>query len=64
MKEEFPQMDKFERQMIVKDKWKRLQDKEKLIYVLMARVEEEKLHYWKIQEFYDERIKEAKSWAL
>lgn len=26
MKEEFPQMDKYERQMIVKDKWKGLAD--------------------------------------
>lgn len=34
-----------ERQMIVKEKWKSLSDKEKLVFVILAKLQEEKEYH-------------------
>jgi len=48
IKLEFPNMRSQERQMIVKERWRQLTDEQKVIYVVKARVEEERLHYQNI----------------
>lgn len=40
-KSEYPNMKNSERQMIVKSMWQKLEDDEKLFYVVKARIEEE-----------------------
>lgn len=47
--------------MIVKERWKNLDDKEKVLFVVKARIEEERLHYENIKVFYQKRIEFAKS---
>lgn len=42
--------------MLVRNKWQSLDDKDKLLFVILARIKEEKDHYESIKEFYDERI--------
>jgi hypothetical protein len=61
IKEEFPKMNNSERQMIVKERWKCLSDKEKGIFVMHARYLEEKKLHSAIQEFYSQRIEAAKA---
>jgi hypothetical protein len=57
-KAEYPEMKNSERQMIVREKWKALGEKEKLIFVTMAKIEEESLYYQEIKKFYDSRIQD------
>ena len=45
--------------MIVRDRWKKLTDKEKMFYVIKARLVEERRHFELIQDFYKERIETA-----
>jgi hypothetical protein len=61
IKGEFPNMKSQERQMIVKDRWRKLSEKEKVIFVIKARIEEEKLNYSNVKAFYQQRIEFAKS---
>ena len=56
IKSEFPNMRSQERQMIVKERWRYLSEAEKVLFVVKARIEEEKQHYYAIKDFYDERI--------
>ena len=43
IKQEFPLMSNEERSQIVKERWRTIDDKQKAIFVALARVEEEKL---------------------
>ena len=45
-----------ERSQIVKERWHTISDKMKAVYVALARLEEEKLAWDAIQDFYKERI--------
>ncbi len=57
---EFPNMLNEERQIIIKEKWKRIADHERGMYIVLARLEEEKAHFQKVQEYYRERIETAR----
>eukprot|EP00347_Sterkiella_histriomuscorum_P000965 403373850 len=61
IKLEFPNMRSQERQMIVKDRWRKLPDSDKLIFVIKARIEEERHHYKSLQAFRQQRIDFSKS---
>ncbi|CDW79511.1 UNKNOWN [Stylonychia lemnae] len=61
IKAEFPNMRSQERQMIVKERWRQLTDQQKVLYVVKARLEEEKLAYTNIQNFYKSRIEYCRS---
>ena len=50
-----------ERQMIVKEKWHRLPEHERSLFVVKARLEEERSNYVSIQRFYRQRIEQAKA---
>ena len=52
-----------ERSQIVKERWKTISLKAKEIYVVLARIEEEKSAHQAIQAFYAERIATARSHA-
>ena len=45
-----------ERSQIVKERWHTISDRLKAVYVALARLEEEKLAWEAIQDFYKERI--------
>lgn len=61
MKAEFPNMRSQERQMIVKERWKKLTDNEKVLFVVKARLEEEKQAYYNVKAFYQSRIDFART---
>lgn len=56
IKSEYPFMSNEERSQIVKERWHTISDKMKAVYVALARLEEEKLAWDAMQEFYKERI--------
>ena len=56
IKSEYPAMSNEERSQIVKERWHTISDKMKAVYVALARLEEEKLAWDAIQDFYKERI--------
>ena len=56
IKSEYPAMSNEERSQIVKERWHTISDRLKAVYVALARLEEEKLAWDAIQDFYKERI--------
>lgn len=56
IKSEYPAMSNEERSQIVKERWHTISDKMKAVYVALARLEEEKLAWDAMQDFYKERI--------
>lgn len=57
---EYPNMRNEERQVIIKEKWRRINDHERGMFVEMARLEEEKSYYHQVKDYYEERIATAR----
>ena len=55
-KHQYPNMKNSERQMIVKEQWRLLGEKEKAVFVYLARLQEERDHYDAKRKFYDQRL--------
>jgi hypothetical protein len=60
---EYPNMRNEERQIIIKEKWRRVNDHERGMFVAMARLEEEKSYYQHVKNYYEERIATARKEA-
>ena len=56
IKKEFTVMSNEERSQIVKERWQTIPDSTKVVYVALARLEEEEAHWNQAQAFYIERI--------
>ena len=63
IKAEFPSMSNEERAQIVRERWRSISDSLKVVYVTLARFEQEKDHQDKVQNFYKERIQTARDHA-
>ena len=48
-----------ERSQIVKVRWQMINEKQKAIFVALARLEEEQSRFMAVQAFYEERIQTA-----
>ena len=59
IKSEFPLMSNEERSQIVKVRWQMINEKQKAIFVALARLEEEQSRFMAVQAFYEERIQTA-----
>lgn len=57
-KADYPNMKNSERQVIVKEHWKHMGEKDKAVFVYLARVEEEKQHQEAKQKFFNMRVED------
>ena len=64
IKQEFPHMSNEERAQIVRERWRCISDSLKVVYVTLARFEQEVDQFQKVQEFYKERIQTARDHSL
>ena len=64
IKAEFPSMSNEERAQIVRERWRAINDSLKVVFVVLARFEQEVDQHNKVQEFYKERIETAKAHTL